>query len=226
MAKDPAFLFYPNDWIGGTMGMTFEEKGAYMDVLMMQFNRGHMTLDMIGHVIGHTKGQVLDKILSKLKKDQDGLYYNERLEIEKNKRKSFVDSRLNNKLGVNKYNKKAGHMTSHMEDVNINLTKDALIPNMVEVFKKHNEGYFVDEGRDFTACREIAIKIGEINKWSEVDVLGKQMKGVLKYWSEVVNFTSHDAFLKNMAIQNLNNQWQMVMKKFNVTSSGKNKMVF
>ena len=35
MAKDPAFLFYPGDWIGGTMGMTFEEKGAYMEILMM-----------------------------------------------------------------------------------------------------------------------------------------------------------------------------------------------
>ena len=27
MAKDPAFLFYPGDWLGGTMGMTLEEKG-------------------------------------------------------------------------------------------------------------------------------------------------------------------------------------------------------
>jgi len=38
MAKDPAFLFYPNDYIGGTMGMTFEEKGAYIELLMLQFN--------------------------------------------------------------------------------------------------------------------------------------------------------------------------------------------
>jgi uncharacterized protein YdaU (DUF1376 family) len=52
MAKDPAFLFYPNDWIGGTMGMTFEEKGAYMEILMMQFNRGHMTSHMVGQTVG------------------------------------------------------------------------------------------------------------------------------------------------------------------------------
>ena len=50
MAKDPAFLFYPNDYIGGTMGMTFEEKGAYIELLMLQFNRGHMTTHMIGHM--------------------------------------------------------------------------------------------------------------------------------------------------------------------------------
>ena len=43
MGKDPAFLFYPNDWLGGTMGMTFEQKGAYMELLMMQFNQGQFT---------------------------------------------------------------------------------------------------------------------------------------------------------------------------------------
>ena len=46
MAKDPAFLFYPNDWLGGTIGMSFEEKGAYMELLIAQFNLGHMTSHM------------------------------------------------------------------------------------------------------------------------------------------------------------------------------------
>ena len=58
MAKDPAFLFYPNDYIGGTMGMTFEEKGAYIELLMLQFNRGHMD----GHMIGHCVGQIWERI--------------------------------------------------------------------------------------------------------------------------------------------------------------------
>jgi uncharacterized protein YdaU (DUF1376 family) len=127
MAKDPAFLFYPNDWLGGTLGMTFEEKGAYIDLLMMQFNRGHMTEHMIGQVVG----QLWVKLKSKFLIDDDGLYYNERLEIEKNKRESFIKSRVNNKEGRNQYTKeevdKVGHMTSHMtghmedEDVNKDL---------------------------------------------------------------------------------------------------------
>ena len=79
MAKDPAFLFYPNDWIGGTMGMTFEEKGAYMELLMTQFNRGHMTTHMIGQVVG----QIWEKIQDKFIKDENGLWYNERLDEEK-----------------------------------------------------------------------------------------------------------------------------------------------
>ena len=120
MAKDPAFLFYPNDWIGGTMGMTFEEKGAYMELLMMQFNRGHMT----SHMIGQAVGQFWDKIKDKFVQDDKGLWYNVRLEVEKENRAKYTESRRNNVSGANQYTKKErkkrGHMTSHMEDVNEN----------------------------------------------------------------------------------------------------------
>lgn len=130
--KDPAFLFYPNDWIGGTMGMTFEEKGAYMELLILQFNRGHMTTHMIGHVLGQTGGHLWDKLVDKFEVDADGNYFNSRLDAEKTKRKNYSNSRKNNKLGKNQYSKKAeaesGHMTTHMighmgnedEDVIIN----------------------------------------------------------------------------------------------------------
>lgn len=124
MAKDPAFLFYPNDYIGGTMGMTFEEKGAYMELLMMQFNRGHMTK----HMIGQTVGQLWDKIQDKFIQDEQGLYYNKRLEEEKIKRKKYTESRRNNKEGINQYtkkkDKKGGHMTGHMENEDENVNKD------------------------------------------------------------------------------------------------------
>ena len=116
MAKDPAFLFYPGDWVGGTMGMTFEEKGAYIELLMLQFNRGHMSK----HMMGQTVGQLLDKILDKFKEDENGLWYNERLELEKDKRKNYTQSRFNNKNGTNQHSKKRGHMSSHMENENEN----------------------------------------------------------------------------------------------------------
>ena len=121
MAKDPAFLFYPNDYIGGTMGWSFEEKGAYMEILMMQFNRGHMTEHMIRHIIG----QLWDNIKDKFIKDEDGLFFNERLELEKTKRSDYTTSRRNNVLGKNQYSK-IGHMSKHMEDrdVNENVIKD------------------------------------------------------------------------------------------------------
>ena len=132
MAKDPAFLFYPNDYIGGTMGMTFEEKGAYIELLMLQFNRGHMTSHMIGQLIG----QLWESIKCKFVQDEQGLWYNIRLDQEKDKRMSFTQSRRNNIKGLNQHT--IGHMTSHMEDVNEdvnrNINKVKIIDTLFEQF--------------------------------------------------------------------------------------------
>jgi uncharacterized protein YdaU (DUF1376 family) len=132
MAKDPAFLFYPNDYIGGTMGMTFEEKGAYIEILMLQFNRGHMTSHMIGQLVG----QLWESIKCKFVQDEQGLWYNIRLDQEKDKRMSFTQSRRNNIKGLNQHT--IGHMTSHMEneneDVNRNINKVKIVDTQFEEF--------------------------------------------------------------------------------------------
>ena len=132
MAKDPAFLFYPNDYIGGTMGMTFEEKGAYIEILMLQFNRGHMTSHMIGQLVG----QLWESIKCKFIQDEQGLWYNVRLDQEKEKRMAFTQSRRNNIKGLNQHT--IGHMTSHMEDVNENVNRNInkvkIIDNLFEEF--------------------------------------------------------------------------------------------
>ena len=113
MSKDPAFLFYPGDWLGGTLGMTFEEKGAYIELLMLQFNRGHMTKEMILQTLGHMGGQLFGQIEDKFKIDSEGMYYNERLEIEIKKRQAYIKSRCNNVSGINQYTKNSGHMDAH-----------------------------------------------------------------------------------------------------------------
>ena len=136
--KDPAILFYPNDYLGGTLGMTFEEKGAYMELLILQFNRGHMT----SHMVGQTVGQLWCKIQHKFQVDDSGLFFNERFEFEQEKRKSYTGSRKNNLLGNNQHtknDKKRGHMTSHMENENRNRDiNEDIILNKKEKFKKFN----------------------------------------------------------------------------------------
>lgn len=84
MAKDPAVLWYPNDWLGGTMGMTLEEKGAYHELLMLQFNRGHMPLKFITQTVG----DVWEYIKFKFETDEQGLYFNERFDYEIQKRQA------------------------------------------------------------------------------------------------------------------------------------------
>jgi len=139
MAKDPAFLFYPNDYIGGTMGMTFEQKGAYMELLMAQFNRGHMDTHMVLRIVGDLWGDIRDKFTQ----DEDGRWYNQRLHDEKIKRKSFTDSRLKNLSG----NKDSSHMDAHMEDrdVNRDINRHKFIePTIIEI-----NNYIKDRGYKF-----------------------------------------------------------------------------
>ena len=115
MSKDPAFLFYPNDWLGETMGMTFEQKGAYLELLMLQFNRGHMPLPLIHQVVG----ALWEAVKEHFEADEEGRYYNLRLEEEVQRRRTYCASRRKNIQGVNQFSERGGHMgghmTSHME---------------------------------------------------------------------------------------------------------------
>lgn len=123
MAKDPAFLFYPGDWLGGTMTFSRSHKGAYMDLLMCQFNQGHMALQDIVDVLGSDFEKMWEnKLKSKFKMDNDGLFFNEKLEYEIFKRKAYTESRRKNLLHKEDHIKedKVSHMGSHMENENEN----------------------------------------------------------------------------------------------------------
>lgn len=142
MAKDPAFLFYPADWIGGTMGMTFEEKGAYMELLMLQFNRGHIN----ENIITRTVGQLWDSIKDKFIQDENGLWYNERLEFEKIKRREFTESRRNNRKGINNHSHESdGNPTSvyifkDLDNQNIKIGASVNPENRLSTIKyRHNK---------------------------------------------------------------------------------------
>ncbi len=95
MAKDPAFLFYPNDWMGGTQILSRHQKGCYLDLLVAQFNNGPLSLDTIKAILG--QDQAAWTVLSrKFKQTGEGLWYNERLETEKNRRKNFIEKQKEN----------------------------------------------------------------------------------------------------------------------------------
>lgn len=121
MAKDPAFLFYPGDWLGGTMLLTRHQKGCYIDLLMAQFNSGPLSLDHIKIVLGQDQA-VWTVLQEKFKKDNSGKFFNEKLATEIEKRKQYSVSRSGNRSGKSK---KESHVQSyekdmkvHMEDVN------------------------------------------------------------------------------------------------------------
>lgn len=156
MAKDPAFLFYPGDWLGGTMGMTFEQKGCYFELLMLQFNLGKFNNQQAKHTLGASYDAAW--LIVKCKFQTDGTYYwNEKLDLEKAKRRNFTDSRKNNlHKGQHMMKHTATHMENENEDVNVNVIesknedKGGLggTETMMEQFKSFWNAYGILQNRN------------------------------------------------------------------------------
>lgn len=133
MKKDPAVLFYTSDFLAGTITMTDDEVGKYIKLLCIQHQRGHLPESTMLQMCG---GEKNDEIFSKFEVDEDGLYYNERMDVESKKRRAFTESRIKNGLqtknkGESTCSAHAQHMLStclahaeHMGNGNIYSSKD------------------------------------------------------------------------------------------------------
>jgi len=108
MSKDPAFLFYTQDFYTGTIFMTDEQVGKYIRLLCLQHQTGHLEEK---HMLNICKTYDVD-IFSKFMRDSEGKYYNERLDKEVNRRLSYCESRRKNKLSPKTYVK---HMETETE---------------------------------------------------------------------------------------------------------------
>jgi hypothetical protein len=124
MSKDPAFLFYSSDFLTGTMFMDNEQVGKFIRLMCAQHQKGRLTeKDMLKICGTHD-----EDIFSKFAVDESGLYYNERLEQEVEKRKAYSESRRNNRKKKEDMLDTSKTYDKHMENENENedINKDVL----------------------------------------------------------------------------------------------------
>ena len=96
MSKDPAILFYTGDFLNGCTDLTFEERGQYITLLCLQHQKGHLSEKTIRLSVG----SVSVDVLKKFSRDENGNYFNERMDAEIEKRQHFLDTRyFNGKKG-------------------------------------------------------------------------------------------------------------------------------
>ena len=100
MGKDPAVLFYPNDFIASTALWSDEEVGIYIRLLCYQHISGSIREDDFERICG-----TYDRIRDKFKTDEQGNRFNERMREESEKRKTYSESRRKNISA--RYNKKS-----------------------------------------------------------------------------------------------------------------------
>ena len=144
MAKDPAILFYTSDFLSGVMDLDMEERGQYITLLCAQHQKGHLSEKTIRLLVG----SVSDLVLSKFKIDEDGLYFNERMDFESVKRTKYSESRKSNRLKKDMINISSTydkHMYPHMENENENENENSNVNNKkgVGFFEKclNDEGW-------------------------------------------------------------------------------------
>lgn len=88
--KNPAILFYFDNWTGGTITLSRHLKGCYMDLLSAQFNSGHLSVEEIKTVLG-SDFSAWNTLQKKFDQDSNGLFFSRRMDAEIEKRKAFVE---------------------------------------------------------------------------------------------------------------------------------------
>ena len=133
MAKDPAFLFYSNDFLTGTYTLSDEQVGKYIRLICLQHQKGVLSeKDMLNVCKTYD-----EDIFCKFIKDDKG-FYNERLRNEAEKRKAYSDSRKKNRENKNKEKDMINICKTyvpHMENENENVNKNKIETIQLKGFK-------------------------------------------------------------------------------------------
>lgn len=168
MGKDPAFLFYPNDFAAGTMLLNRHQIGCYIHLLIAQFNNGPLTLEEVKQILKEDFPQW--KNLSNKFSSMDGRYYNQRLYDEMTKRSKFTASRRSNASSIPSL---AQATAEHMEDRNENRNKDIELPNWLNpkawaAWEQHRK----EKNKALTpTSKRLQLKLLEENKETHAQII-------------------------------------------------------
>lgn len=216
MAKDPAFLFYYQDFLVGTDDMTNEEIGAYIRCLCNQASKGSINEKHMFKIC--LTQDVFDAVKSKFVQDTDGTFYNLRLREEIEKRKAYGESRRNNRK-----------VKTHEKDMkNISSTYDSDMKNISKTYVQHMENenissiYSLEENRKYNLayCAEVASKDQRWMKLNKADLpqlqtFSEYLESIGEHEKTLLEFKKHFAHKKRkspeMFTQSTNNQFKTML---------------
>ena len=180
MSKYPAFLFYTSDFLTGTAFLTNEQIGKYIRLLCHQHQNGHLKeKDMLKICLAYD-----EDVFEKFEKDENGLFFNVRLDEEIYKRKAYSESRRNNRK---KKEVKQEDMliisetyVEHMENENENEIESK--KENRNVFKKPTIIEIQNEFPNFDA--EYFFNYYESNGWMRGKTKIKDWKATVRTWQK------------------------------------------
>jgi uncharacterized protein YdaU (DUF1376 family) len=114
--KAPAFQFYADDFLAGTITMTNEEKGAYITLLCIQWSKGSLLESDFQRVCAGMPPHSQRICETKFQIDGYGNFRNQRMEQEREKQAAYRAKQKENanKRWVGNANAMPSHMPPHM----------------------------------------------------------------------------------------------------------------
>jgi hypothetical protein len=188
--KDPAVLFYTGDFLIGVLELTMEERGQYITLLCLQHQKGHLSRD----VLFASVPDVSPVVLSKFEQDENGAYFNARMDIESEKRKKYSLSRgENRRKGTEKNKSYENHMNNtskshenHMENENRNdnenINNHSIKDYIAERFDEFWKAYPKKVGKE--AARKAFTKIRPTAELFKVMLDGIERSKKSQQWQE------------------------------------------
>lgn len=187
MSKDPAMLWYWNDWYSGTTLLTRHQKGCYMDLLHAQFNNGHLHETEIKQLLGEQDfAEHWPFIRRKFSQDQDGFWFNQRLEDEQIKRQKFTESRRRNLKPKEDMSNTSETYVEHMKPHTKPHMVDHMDTHMDSHMENENENRNTDiiDNRKLTKTREEkSDRVGELFEaiWAAYGKKGNKQTALAKF---------------------------------------------
>lgn len=242
---DYFFPLYYQKLLASTTGWKDDEFGAYMRLLIYQYDKGHVPDDMaaIGRIITSAKknwpllsqkfvkdGEVLkNEVMERIKKGRA-----KKAEANKNngmkggrpKKPTGFDLGTHDKTNNNMVNVYDSNSNSDLEEGGTGEeTFTGIVPDMVRVFKEYFPKYPVDQDQDFPAALQIAFKIGEQHDYKQAEVVNEKRSIVVKHWKLIVEFIRTDKWFSKQSISNILNQWQRLILAYNQPINGTHSQV-
>ena len=146
MAKDPAVLFYTQDFLVGTLTMTDEQRGKYIYLLCLQHQKSKLTLSDLKSKLNEEDIEVAEKFPIQ----PDGFYYNLRMYEEAIKRKNYTESRRNNR--------------KKKDEVDISLIRKSYDNRMENANENENEDVNDNLNKNVNETDNVNVNVNEDNK--------------------------------------------------------------
>ena len=204
--KDPAVLWYVNDWTGGTRLMSFSHMGAYMELLMGQFQYGHLSMENIRHLLRDDMTLWETGLKEKFIKDANGLYYNEKMDQAINERLAYKQNRLENLNGHKRPHMDAPYAPPECGDgdgnVNIDTIEYKLSEYLYSLIKNRNPKH-----------RE-----PDLRAWAKhIDLMTRIDKRDPDEIKRVISWCQNDTFWQNniLSTEKLRKQYDQLYLKMN-----------